>query len=630
MCGIAGLLDTHKSGHPALMQVALDQIKHRGPDGSGACQLAVGFGSLTLGHNRLAIQDLDDRALQPMKRSHLTVVFNGEIYNFIELRAELQSLGFKFSTTSDTEVLIRSLEAWGLKALEKFDGMFAFCLVDTALSKAWLVRDPFGIKPLYFGNAGERFAFASEPLSVLTLLGEKPVVDERAALEFILDGSYDQHEGTFFENVRQILPGSLAELDLQSGNVSHRQWFKLPETLDKRANLELELKQSITRQLRSDVPYAVALSGGIDSTIVSAIASESLENQTLETFGYVSEDQSVSEEKWQKIASAAIGTNHTVVRLPHAELIDQIREQIRTIGEPFGGTSLFAQRAVFRSIRSSGVTVSLDGQGADELFAGYDGYNSSKFLEAVRLRELGQAKRIIRSVTGGMAGLSRFLGICITELFGLTSPATRIQRLARFALVNRWGSGVAKPALGLRVLFANRRRLGVQEIIGEANGFLERKLAEETWIRSLPALLKHADRNSMRSSLESRVPYLSAGVASAAFSLLKEKGALGFGRKVQLINELNKFLPPAIAERSDKIGFSVGRSGNQRVGEDVWRTYLVELSQLSWVAEKVLDLSLEQAARRFGTSMCFRMLVMGVWLESLREDFRISPQESCA
>lgn len=618
MCGFVGVIDSSKLGLMALVESSLETIRHRGPDGSSTVLMDVEFGSVTLGHNRLAIFDLNRRSDQPMAVDGLTLVYNGEIYNYLELRGELESLGVKFSTTSDTEVLLQSWKQWGLDSIRRLDGMFAFCIVNEGLSKAWLVRDAFGIKPLYFGRSANRFAFGSEPRTVLDLLEKKPAVNGKAALEFLLDGAYDQGDETFYEEVFQVLPGELMEIDLSTLRTRHSNWLKISLAPTTSEDIESALQLSVSRQLRSDVPIAVALSGGIDSTILSAVARKNLGHEApLHTFGFVPSDPDLSEEKWQILASKAVRSDHTLVNTPDLGLSQQVQEQLNVLGEPFGTTSLFAQRSVFSDIRKRGIKVSLDGQGADELFAGYEGYPQAKVLDLMSRGKIARALWITRSESPDLRSLLRFLASTAAELLGLSSPRTKVQLALRFMLVNQNAHRIVIPIRSLKIIARTRRSVDFPTILGGKPRFLTKKLAEEIWVRSLPALLKHADRNSMQASLESRVPYLSVLVAQSALSASGQLSALGQGRKVNLLQALRHCIPSEIGNRTDKVGFVADMFDPKCLSQNDWNRAVEALEKQPWIRSSALSNGPGWVSKEMGSDFTFRLYVLGSWLAGL-------------
>ncbi|MDC0441107.1 asparagine synthase (glutamine-hydrolyzing) [Gammaproteobacteria bacterium] len=381
MCGITGLVNTQGIDiSPSLLKVMTQAIEHRGPDGEGNwANKNVG-----LGHRRLSILDLSDNAKQPMASSDgsLILSYNGEIYNFQELRSELQQFGYKFSSSSDTEVLLYAFHKWGVNSFLKLNGMFALCIYDKSANKLFLARDRYGVKPLYYSHEGNLFRFASEHKAILASQPSMPKLD--------LDGIYEYFtfqniisDKTFFQGIYMFPSGSYGELNLNSKKPMlniHSYWdyqFKEPNHVD--ANeLEPELKrlfeQAVRRQLVSDVEIGSYLSGGIDSGSITAIASKETSNLKTFTCGFDLSNVSNLEKKFDetkraKLASSFLGTNHFETRIYPNDIEECLSKIVYHLEEPRVAHSYPNFYAA--SLSSSHLKVVMSGAGGDELFAGY-------------------------------------------------------------------------------------------------------------------------------------------------------------------------------------------------------------------------------------------------------------------
>jgi asparagine synthase (glutamine-hydrolysing) len=543
-------------------------LHHRGPDdrgwlvlegeavrrGSAAADLA---GDVALLHTRLSILDLSPAGHQPMStadgRYHLS--FNGEIYNYIELRGELESLGHEFVSGTDTEVLLAAYAQWGTACLERLIGMFAFAVVDVARRVLVLARDHFGIKPLFYAPLQGRLAFASEIPPLLELPGVSRRADAQRVYDYLRWARVDHGAGTMFAGIRQVRPAHYLELSLDAPEriVELPYWHLEPEpvdrlTLDEAAERVRELfLDNVRIHLRSDVPVGAAFSGGVDSS-ANVMAMRFLNGKALElhTFSYIADDPAVNEERWMKLVAREAGVvAHTVEASPQ-ELMTDLDRLIEIQAEPFASTSMYAQYRVFRLAREAGIKVTLDGQGADELFAGYRPYLADRIAGLLVRGRWITAARLVSALSqlpdaspGGM--LARAVGTSLPA--ALEAPA---RRLTGHPLVPGWLDGdwlashdvvLADPA---RTVRGNLREYRLETI--------------RTGLREL---LRYEDRNSMAWSIESRVPFLTPALAEFAAGMPDDYliAADGTGKLV-LRQSLRGLVPDPILDRQDKIGFN--------------------------------------------------------------------------
>jgi len=569
VCGLFGIVEAP----PGLLDASrvsrlFSLLHHRGPDDRGWLTLGPSgartgseaenlAGDVALLHTRLSILDLSVAGHQPMStrdgRLHLS--FNGEIYNYLELRRELESRGHRFASETDTEVLLEAWAEWGAAALERLVGMFAFALVDTERRVLVLVRDHFGIKPLYYASLARGLAFASEIPPLLEL----PEVDRRANPQRVYDylrfGRTDHGGETMFAAIRQVEPAHYLELPLdEPTQIADRQYWSLePEpaadlSLDAAADRLRELfLDNVRLHLRSDVPVGAAFSGGIDSSAnVTAMRRLSGPELELHTFSYLADDPSLNEERWVRLVAREIGAHtHTVAPSPEELLVDLDR-LIDIQAEPFGGTSIYAQYRVFRLAREVGIKVMLDGQGADELFAGYRYYLADRIaglLGSGRLLATVRLLRALASLPGASPGgmLARAVGHALPEAAQGTA-----RRLTRHRLSPAWLDEHWLRAHDVRVSDPGRTSRGSL-----------REYRLDTVRTGLRELLRYEDRNSMASSIESRVPFLTPALAEFAAGLPDDYliAADGTGKLV-LRRSLRDLVPDPILERRDKIGFA--------------------------------------------------------------------------
>lgn len=564
MCGIAGCFAAHpREPQTEALDRALYRLRHRGPNGQGVETLPTDGGTLSLGHRRLSIIDLSDAGLQPMTTANgrLTIVFNGEIYNYVELRAELRNLGRAFHTQTDTEVLLQAWDEWGPRALDRFDGMFAFALYDRADQVLYCARDPFGIKPFFYSVSPQGFAFASEIPALLEIGLYRPTINRARAHAYLCWGDYDDGADTFYDNIFHLRPGELMKLDLACAPLrapTIERWWK-PEIAE-RTDLNFEAAadqlrelflQSIRRQLRSDVTLGSTLSGGVDSSaIVSAVRHLEPEFPIL-TFSYAANCEHLSERKWANIVNIHVGAEPYWTDDRSGSMIDEFDDLIAAQGEPFGSTSIAAGYRVQRLAHEHGVTVTLDGQGADELLAGYSGYPAAAFRSRLDRRAYGELAHFIwqwkKWPRRSWKWAAMHLGDAVVPPGFREMAFTMIGHTPTPAWINE------SRLRDAGVVPSPQARLP-QDPEGHGRRLAER-LRTALTINRLPALLRHGDRNSMRWSIESRVPFLTPELAKFTLSL-PEDYLLSRGAETKHIfrHAMRGIVPDAILDRRDKIG----------------------------------------------------------------------------
>src|SRR5690606_7266642 len=339
---------------------------------------------------------------QPMLSAdkRFSIVFNGEIYNYRELRTELQGLGHCFVSDSDTEVLLAAWMQWGQACLVRLIGMFAFVVLDRQAGTLTCVRDALGIKPYFYAaQGGGEFYFASEMPALKELLPGKPTLDWQRAYDYLVHGDYDSGTGTFFEGIRHLLPGHLFIVDLKGERVAEPERWCAPRIVE-RTDLSFasatelvreQFLQNIRLHLRSDVPLGAALSGGIDSSAVVCAMRHVEPDLPIHAFSYLAAGSEMSEDVWLDRINAHVGAVPHKISVGSDELVRDLDSMILAQGEPFGSTSIYAQYRVFQLARESGVTVTLDGQGADEMLAGYSGYPGQRMHSLIDDGRFGEA-----------------------------------------------------------------------------------------------------------------------------------------------------------------------------------------------------------------------------------------------
>lgn len=577
MCGIAGIIPVSTASLDSrLIPRILRHLEHRGPDDQGCLLFSRDGAQLcrewpgqepiagpVLLHRRLSILDVTEAGWQPMGTpdGRYYIVFNGEIYNFLELRSELEALGHRFRSRSDTEVLLSAYVQWGTEVLARLVGMFAFAILDTRDRILFLARDFFGIKPLYYTIGGEGFAFASE---INTLL-EFPWVSRMANPErlylYLRYGITDHGSGTMFTDIRQLPPAHYLKISLDNPRPVHpvRYWEL---DLAQRADLSFEeaaerlrelFLKNIRLHLRSDVPVGVALSGGIDSSsIVMAMRYLKGKDLKLHTFSYVADDPDISEERWVELVGQASGALMHKVWLRAEEIVADLGRLIHVHGEPFGSTNIYAQYRVFRLAREAGIKVTLDGQGADEILGGYRFYMAARLASLLRQGRWTEAGRYLLKASKwpGASNLWLLLGTADFLMpLSLQAPA---RRLIGKDLAPPWLNAAWFRERGVSPRIFNYTQ--GKEVLKE---YLYRTISET----SLPYLLRYQDRNSMAFSIESRVPFLTPELVEFILSLPEEYIIAPDGTSKAVFRmAMRGIVPDAVLDRRDKIGFATPES----------------------------------------------------------------------
>lgn len=543
----------------------LDQISHRGPDGSGVQLVSLLVGPEAtradrawLGHRRLSIIDTDARSNQPMATAdgRYAMVYNGEIYNYLELKQECLSAGWSFRTESDSEVLLACWSLWGKACLRRFVGMFALVIVDRQEGVAWLARDAFGIKPLHFSMTGAHLLVSSEIPPLMTT-GEIVLdLDASEALSFIRFGASTSTEHTLIKGVDRLPAASVARFDFQTGELGAPERFWEPTTehramdfADAVAECRERFLANVRLHLRSDVPVGAALSGGLDSSSIVCAVHHLEPDLRLNTFSFISAEPGQSEEKWVDIVNAHIGAKvHKVVPHP-TDLSADLDDLVRLQGEPFGTASIYAQYRVFRMAREAGVPVTLDGQGADEILAGYWPYVATQGAAYLRGFRPDRALALIRHGADGNGTRLRMAA----QLMQAALPSSAIAGFRRAIGRSIMPSFVNRD--WLEAGGADEAQLGADMVATYAS--LRDHLVDSSVRTSLPTLLRIADRSSMSFSVESRVPFLTPDFADFLFSLPPEYIVSRRGDRKHVFREaMAGILPEPIRTRRDKIGFA--------------------------------------------------------------------------
>lgn len=564
MCGIlGGSWRTPPSNLEGMLERGLKKLAHRGPNDKGTSIVLSPWGTTALGQTRLSIIDLSSGGHQPMHSpdGRYQLVYNGEIYNYRELKRELRQAGLIFHTDSDTEVLLSAWGHWGPACLKRLKGMFAFAVFDTRDGSLTLVRDAFGIKPLFYTFNSDYLLFSSELPAIMALQSvTAPRLDWQSAYDYLVHGRYDHGDHTFIDGIHHVLPGCLLRMESQAHTLSTPVRWWQPD-IEERPNVsfadaaqqlrELFL-QNVRLHLRSDVPLGAALSGGLDSSAIVCAMRHIEPELPIHTFSFIASGSSKSEEAWiDRVNTHVNAIGHKIAASP-TELATDLDDMIQAQGEPFGSTSIYAQYRVFRLAKEQGISVILEGQGADELLAGYHGYPAHRIVSLMQKGQWRQAwqflanqkkwpgrpdsRHIIQEASSLM--LPDALYQRARNISGrCTSPAwLEMEQFADAGVVTRFPRNTwSSPQPG-------------RHLMGE--------LAQSLTRRGLSWLLRHGDRNSMRFSIESRVPFLLTDMADFLLGLPENYLISHQGETKHIFRTaMQGIIPDEILSRRDKVGF---------------------------------------------------------------------------
>lgn len=565
MCGIYASV-----GFPPDPQ-RLDVIAHRGPDGRGWREFQTPLGPLALGHRRLSIIDVEERAAQPMQAAdgRFWITYNGEIYNYLELRQELVARGLQFQTTSDTEVLLKAFAEWGEDVLSRLVGMFAFVIWDARDNTLFAARDRYGIKPLFVHSSPQGIAFASEIKQLLGLPGLGTKMNMPRVYDFLSSGITDHTAETLFLGVRQLRGGECVRLSFDrwapGQDLPLRRYAHLPdrdlehlserEAADTFRSLFLD---SVRLHLRSDVAVGSCLSGGLDSSSIVCAMSDLLRPSggQVHTISACYPEKEVDEKPFMDSVVAATGAVPLFV-YPKAEDVFSAAERITWHqDEPYGSTSIFAQWSVFAAARSSGVKVMLDGQGADEQLAGYHGAFFYRMDELIRERRWLEILRTFheRKHWHGSTYRSQFASHILPKM----PPALR----PFFELFRRTAAPGGLEWMGSEALrsFAPSAGSTFAEAAGALGYSPVRDVGDYCMAMvgstNLGMLLRYEDRNSMAHSVEARVPFLDHRLVDFNLRLGNSHKVVGGDTKRVLRSAMKGILPEDVRVRRDKLGFA--------------------------------------------------------------------------
>lgn len=574
MCGIAAIIhpDGSSVGEEPL-RAMMRAMKHRGPDDEGLFTT----GNLGLGFVRLRIIDLSANGHQPMRSAdgRYTIIFNGEVFNYIELRKELMAKGHVFRSETDTEVLLASWIEWGEAMLHRLNGMWAFLIHDALERSLFCARDRYGIKPFFYCVENGRIIIASEPPSILAVLGRKPDADADAIFSFLAFNRTDQNEGSFFQGIKKLPHGHMVRVDLRKPDFHPQAWYRLRDQLKEPLSGPEEFRElftdSIGLRLRSDVPVGVCLSGGLDSTSIVSTLVDGFGLANVNTFSAVyGRERKGDESAFIDLYKSKLTGMHFT--WPDEQgLMADLDDLTRIQCEPIPSTSTYAQYRVMKLAKEH-VTVTLDGQGADEMLGGYHYFFGFFFKQLLRQGALGRLAREMKDYTA----LHR-------STFGLKSLAFFLLPAALRSRARVAEKGFIHPD------FHQAHSAGSKDITANLYGSNSmRDALLDHFEHKLEHLLKWADRSSMRFSVEARVPFLDHRLVERTIPMA-DRWFIHHGMTKHVLREAMKGrIPEAIRVRRDKVGFETPEAEWFRT--PLFRTWIQDmLSSQRFTSRGIVD-----------------------------------------
>lgn len=538
MCGISGIINkNNKSVEELLILHMTNIIAHRGPDSSGSYL----YKNIAFGHRRLSILDLSSSGHQPMKYlDDLVITYNGEIYNFIEIREELIQKGYIFDSNSDTEVILKAYHCWGKTCVNYFNGMWSFSILDIKQKIVFCSRDRFGVKPFYYIENNDLFSFGSEISQLLPFLPNR-ILNKKVALDYLISGIEECSNETFFKDIYLLKGGHNLVFDLQTNSYEIERYYNLKLSDQKNTSVDdyiQELKRSITLRLRSDVKVGTCLSGGIDSSTISSFASTIYQNsnEKLMAIHAKSSEYKTDESEFAKIVSKIANINLNFVEPSYSDFKSNILSIIKIQQEPFGSLSIIMQYFVFKKAKELGCIVMLDGQGGDETLLGYERY----YPAIVKSKKgIAKLKALLQSSKNSRLSLLD----TIKYQYYFSNYKLRLKRL-------KFKNSFYKSEI------INEYESEELRIISESYNDISILQKNEIVSSQLPHLLKYEDRNSMANSIESRLPFLDYKLVELSLNTNNSLKIKDGWTKFILRKAAETILPKEIVWRKAKLGFN--------------------------------------------------------------------------
>lgn len=567
MCGISGMVcKLDNVDKEQIINKMNDLISHRGPDGEGTYMEE----KIALGHRRLSIIDLDEKANQPFINDKYVLVFNGEIYNYLEIKQELNT--YQYKTHSDTEVILAAYEKWQENCTDHLEGMWSFILYDRIKHKVFCSRDRFGIKPFYYYETCKGMYFASE-IKQFTCIDEwKPYANIERLKDFVLFEMFDHTEETMFEGVKQLRPGTNMLYDIDNDRYTINTYYDIKDAEvlkdkyeDVKARIYHKMESSVAKHMQADVTIGSCLSGGLDSSsivmLVNKLKDKNIKQKVISSCFH--EKKYDEQEYIDEVVKKADIDIHKVYP-KFEDLFNELEKITWHQDEPFGSTSIFAQWNVFRTANEEKIKVMLDGQGADEVFCGYNGFYSAYLGEMIRkckwitwIKEVNSLKKYYYVKTSDIIKMS------VKYLLPNTIKA---KLKIKF---NKGCIGWVHMDTGYYKKYLNRL---YKQPIRDLKSYSYNQLLLE----SLPKLLHYEDRDSMAFSIEARVPFLDRQLVEYVINLPSKEKIHNSITKYCLREAMKEILPEKVKERRDKMGFVTPEEVWIRENKELFRAEFID------------------------------------------------------
>jgi asparagine synthase (glutamine-hydrolysing) len=613
MCGLVAIFGEPEAVPHLRRMAALDSIAHRGPDAEG-----VWLGPHSwMGFRRLSIVDLSDGANQPMvdPETGLVIVFNGEIYNYVELRDELRAKGHRFRTSSDTEVLLKAYAEWGPEALNKLNGMWALAIWDPRTKRAFLARDRFGVKPLYYSIGSSGLMLASEPKALHWLDPRSLDVDRSTLVDFFVRSQAHYGERTFYSRIKALPAGYSGFYAVDDRTLTLRRYWDYPHPenksrakADDQAEFTALFDDAVKIRLRTDVPLGLTLSGGLDSSAILASATQLMAGP-MRSYTSVYGANQRGEESWAMIAASCAGTEAFAVEAPLDSWANTLPAIARHMDSPGFSPAVLPLWSIMARSRRDGVPVLLEGQGADELLAGYVQYAAVAALRQLGTGDLSGALKAFFGMSSTYGSKSALSWLVRSLLPDTVTSISRRSRIGWFeeADIAAWQDRSVDPTVSTA---------------GECYDPMYKALWLDHSRKVLPSLLHYGDAISMAHGIESRLPFLDYRLVEWVFR--SRPRLIDHGSTKSLVRHyLNDHGFGRISARKDKIGYSVpvstwlSTSGREYVRDtladpsaDIWSYLRYEKLQTMFAETERND-----SNRLFHF---FKLVSTQAWLQSLR------------
>lgn len=601
MCGINAIIDFQKNRNDngSIIRKMNDFINHRGPDGCG--EWKNDEQTVFLGHQRLSIIDLTTNGSQPMSFFGLIITFNGEIYNYIELKLELKKHGYNFKTDSDTEVILAAYSYWGPDCVSHFNGMWAFIIFDGEKNELFISRDRFGKKPLNYVIFNNNYYFSSEIKAFLAIPNFNFKLNYLKCYEFLKFGWQNHSIETMFQDVKELEPGSNMIINIENKSKKNWKYYRIEDTHQLKENdlsfreAKEQIKElifdSIKLRLRSDVEVAVALSGGVDSSIITIVANQLLNDingRNVKSFSsvYNNKFKEYDETKYIESMANSIKIPSYKVTPSHSDFIENLDNLIWYQDLPFISAGMYAQYKVFEKAHSEGIKVTLDGQGVDEAIGGYGIYNVLHLL----------------------------------QLYKNNFPSFLLESLGYLRIEGLDTLSVLYPKKNESLSFIKHKELLYCESTKVTNKLGHRQVRDACIDQInnlfLPAFLHHQDRNSMAFGIESRSPFMDYRLMEFMLNL-PDTFKINRGiRKFILRESFKDEFPKIIYNRHKKMGFPTPLKVWMTENHEDYKKLLIESLETNIFSENIIDDFNKEKQKKYSNYLTFwRIIIFSKWIK---------------